>query len=295
MPFHFKKKESMPDAIWRLCRERVDAALDYLKAGGPQAVHNVRREIKKLRSILRLVRGEIGESVYRKNTVALRTAAKRLTALRDAQMELNTFEKLAGHFGHKLSARTLSKMKKALQKNCRAEERKFLRDGSIRAVNQILRKLKRRAGNWAVKSNDWAVLETGLKKTYCRGRETLETVREKPLPENFHEWRKRVKDLWHELRLLGPARPKRLRMAVDELEMLGKYLGDDHDLVMLEGFLASRLKAAGDADKLNESACSRQRKLRAAALKLGGRFYSEKPDRFCRRIGNYWRIWRGEK
>jgi len=39
----------------------------------------------------------------------------------------------------------------------------------------------------------------------------------------------------------------------------------------------------------------RQRELRAGALALGSRFYTEKPSAFCDRLAGYWRIWRGEK
>jgi hypothetical protein len=39
----------------------------------------------------------------------------------------------------------------------------------------------------------------------------------------------------------------------------------------------------------------RQKELRSSALKMGKRFYAEKPEHFCQRIGNYWKIWRGEE
>ena len=47
-------------------------------------------------------------------------------------------------------------------------------------------------------------LADGLPTTYRRGRKAYEQARSEPGAESLHEWRKRSKDLWYELRLLGP-------------------------------------------------------------------------------------------
>ena len=57
MPFHFKKSESPAKGVRRVCRERIGAARERLREGGRSAaIHDVRREIKKLRAMFRLVR-----------------------------------------------------------------------------------------------------------------------------------------------------------------------------------------------------------------------------------------------
>ena len=73
MPFHFKKAESPAKAVRRVCREHIGEALGRLrKPRHPASVHAVRKEIKKLRAIFRLVRGEIGKGDYRQAAKALR-------------------------------------------------------------------------------------------------------------------------------------------------------------------------------------------------------------------------------
>jgi hypothetical protein len=67
MPFRFKKSETAQKAVRRVGAERVRVALKGLeKAHRPTSIHNVRKEIKKLRALLRLVRGELGRDGYRK-------------------------------------------------------------------------------------------------------------------------------------------------------------------------------------------------------------------------------------
>ena len=62
-------------------------------------------------------------------------------------------------------------------------------------------------------------------------------------PENFHAWRKRVKDVWYQLRILQPLNRTVLEEMAHDAEILGELLGSEHDL----DFLRTRLeKESGD-------------------------------------------------
>ena len=291
MPFHFKKTESPAKGVQRVCRERIGAALGGLrKCDRPGAVHGVRKEIKKLRALFRLVCGEIGRGVYRKGAKALREAADSLTALRDARVMLKAFGKLTGR-----SARQFAGIEKALRKHCLREARRFRKKNSAAVAGRILRKTSRRVGDLKIKAVGWAAIEPGLRQSYQRGREAFELAHRQPLAANFHEWRKHVKDLWYYFCLLYPAWPAKTRAMTDELELLGEQLGDDHDLVLLQQFAAEHCAGRiGEVEALNLLFESRQKQLRAAALKLGSRLYAETPAVICQRLENYWNDWRGK-
>jgi CHAD domain-containing protein len=292
MPFRFKKKESVAKGVRRLCHERVDDALTRLGNGAHiDTVHGVRKEIKKLRSVLRLTRGEIRKKTYRRYNDTLHDAADLLTASRDAQVHLHAFDDLTKHFRHKLPARPFPEIRKALLQNCRSEEKHL--GHSVPPLKGILCDSKGDLNQLKLKSRGWKAIAPGLKKIYCRGRESFKTARRDPSPENLHEWRKRVKDLWYELRLLWPANPRNLGDRSDYLEKLGKLLGDDHDLFMLKAFAERNFRQPKNKQRFDELIFSRQKKLRSRALKLGRRFYREKPNHFCERIGDYWENWRG--
>jgi CHAD domain-containing protein len=288
MPFRFKKSESPAKAVRRVCRERIGAALGGLRKGDhPAAVHGVRKEIKKLRAIFRLVRGEIGRGTYRKGARALREAADSLAAPRDARVTLKAFEKLAGH-----SARRFGGIERALRKHARREAERIRKDDSLTRAEQLLRKADRRVDDLKIKAAGWSAIEPGLKESYRRGRGACRLARQKPSPENFHDWRKHVKNLWHYFCLLHPAWPAEARAYTDELELLGRHLGEDHDLFLLQQFVAKHCAGrAGEAKALNRLIESRQKQLRVAALKLGLRLYTEPPATLCRRLENYWNSW----
>jgi CHAD domain-containing protein len=291
MPFRFKKSESPAKGLRRVCRERIGAALGGLRKGDrTAAVHGVRKEIKKLRAIFRLVRGEIGRGVYRKGAKALREAASSLTAPRDARAMLKVFETLAGG-----GARRFAGIAKALRKYARREAGRIRKNDSLKRAERLLRKADRRVNDLKIKAAGWAAIEPGLKESYRRGREACRLAGKQPSPENFHDWRKHVKDLWHYFCLLYPAWPAEARAYTDELELLGRHLGEDHDLFLLQQFATKhRAGRAGEVAALNQLIESRQKQLRAAALKLGSRLYAEVPTVICRRLGNYWNSWRGK-
>jgi CHAD domain-containing protein len=281
MPFRFKKSESPAKAVRRVCRERVGAALDCLRRPErPAAVHGARKEIKKLRAIFRLLRGEISLGTYRKGVKALRAAADCLAATRDSRVMLKAVEKLAGR-----SARKFAGIETALREHARREARQFRRNDSVALAERLLRKTHRRVGDLKIKASGWTAIAPGLKQSYQRGREACRLVRKKSAPENFHDWRKHVKDLWYYFCLLKPVSPAAMRAMTDELELLGEQLGEDHDLFLLQIFIAEHCAAqTGEVTALARLIESRQQRLRRAALKLGSRLYAETPAKFCRRL-----------
>lgn len=298
MAFHFKKRESPTTAVRRLSRERIGKALDYLwKCDRLEAIHSVRKEIKKVRATLGLVRGKMRANAYRKCVKTLRAAAKRLQDPRDARVRPQALERLIVHFQNRLPARSFAAIEKVLSQNCRKEVREFRKGKSVTAVGRLLQKIYRGTGDLKVKANGWTALQAGLQENYSDGRKAYETALNETSPENLHEWRKHVQNLWHQLRLLCPIRPDHLRVAAGELKTLSQQLGDDHDLVMLKQFVARRCarRLPAEAKLLNELIERREKELRTAAFALGSRFYTETPAVFCRRLENYWHAWRTGK
>ena len=53
-------------------------------------------------------------------------------------------------------------------------------------------------------------------------------------PHVFHDWRKRVKYLWHHLEILYPMAPWRFDVAIREVRKIASYIGDAHDLDVLK-------------------------------------------------------------
>ena len=75
--YGFTPGEPVPDEVRRVAGGRIDHAIDELRGNSEssraQAVHEARKDMKKLRALLRLVRGESGDEVYATRTAASAT------------------------------------------------------------------------------------------------------------------------------------------------------------------------------------------------------------------------------
>ena len=94
--------------------------------------------------------------------------------------------------------------------------------------------LRRRLGDWKVAHGRRAVGE-GVTETYRKAKHALRAVRERPSARRFHDWRKQVKALSYELRIVGGAIPELLTTLVPKVERLAELLGQVHDLDCAKG------------------------------------------------------------
>jgi len=299
MAFCFKRKESVPKAIRRLGRERVEDALECLKdCGHGEAIHCARKDIKKVRALLRLVRSAIDKKEFRRLTKFLREMAKRLAEPRDAYVKVKTLTDLMRRFKGQLAPGALRHIRAELRNAFQDEMKRFTKNKIPKAIERLLLRAAKELKHLEVKGTGWIVLSPGVKAAYADGRHAYQIALKDSLPENFHEWRKHAKALWYQVTLLRRVWPEQMDAIAGELEMLGEYLGDDHDLVMLRQTVQEM--CAGEhhpreLEALNGLIEQRQRELRAAALAIGARFYDETPSAFCKRLAGYWKIWCREK
>ena len=102
--YRLKADESLPDAIGRVARGRIDHALDELrgKSGSTpeEAVHEARKDMKKLRALLRLVYAELGKEAFARENACFRDAARELAGARDADVMLATLKALERPVAH---------------------------------------------------------------------------------------------------------------------------------------------------------------------------------------------------
>lgn len=292
MSYRFKRKESVSKAVRRLGRERIEHALGCLKdCERTEAIHSTRKDIKKVRAVLRLVRTRIAKKEFGRLAGMLREAAAHLMASRDAFIKTQTLRDVAGHFKKQLTPGALSHVQVELRKNSDEQLQRFGKEKTRRAVERILRRAAKTLDQLNVKEAEWKALDPGVKAAYRGGRRAYRTVLSDPLAENFHEWRKRVKDLWYHAHLLEPIWPEQITAMGNELEALGQFWGDDHDLVVLRQDVEARFggdsSRARELEILNGLIEQRQHELRAASLALGARFYAERPSAFCDRLAGY--------
>jgi CHAD domain-containing protein len=280
--YRLKRKETLPEGVRRIACGRIDDAIDEVggKAGSrpEEAVHNARKDMKKLRALLRLVRGELGDEVYRRENACFRDAALELAGARDADVMLTTLD------GLKLDESVSGPLRQGLEAH-RLRTAGGSRKQAARTVIEILSSARARVADWPLERDDFEALRPGLERMYRRGKRDFRAVREEPSVEGLHEWRKRAKELWYHHSLLASLWKPVMGAVGDEAHELSDLLGDDHDLAMLLEWARAN---ADPAPELVEAVEERRAELQHDALELGARLYADRRKDFIRRLEQWW-------
>ena len=294
--YRLKDSESPPAGLERIAHGRIANALDELRGKGSdgfaESVHEARKDLKKLRSVLRLVREELGDDLYRRENERFRDAGRLLSGARDAEVKLETIGALRKEDGDMPTKKTLRNYIRVLESE--RDEHSADHAELERAATEI------EAGSaaiqdWDLERDSWELISPGLTRAYRRGRNRFRDSQQDPNVENIHEWRKRVKDLWYHLRILQPVWPELLEETADQAHQLSDALGDHHDLAVLADDARDRrdrFKSETDLESLLAAIERRQDQLLSRALALGARLYAEKPKAFTDRLQGYWSAWR---
>ncbi len=296
MGYSLKRKEKLPDGIRRVVTEQIDAAVrDLAKqpAEIEEGIHEARKRFKKIRAVLRLVRDELGD-VYGRENRWFRDAGRYLADYRDITAMTETLGKLREAMADTADPAVFESASAFLEnRRTQATGSSDLYSRTRKLISDLEGK-REEIPSWPLKTNTFAAVQPGLRRTYRRGRRAMRAAYQDMSPAAFHEWRKRVKYHWYHARLLSGVWPDVMAAYTEELHRLSDILGDYHDLVLLRDNVANEMMAntSCDGGLLNELIDKRQLELRQEALPLGYRVYADKSKKFVRRMEHYWEAWR---
>jgi CHAD domain-containing protein len=285
MPYRFTLKDkSATRAVRRIARARFAASAGLVATGRlPQTelVHELRKNVKKVRALLRLVRPAFRD--HAAENAALGEAARMLTALRDAEVLGQTFDRVAA--GSRTPPEALAALRaQAVRPGPGPGDATAL----LRAHAEAIAKIDRRARHWKIAGEGFDALEAGLERGWTAAQKAMRGARSDPGPEALHLWRRRMKDHWYHARLLQPIWPEAMAHHMAAAETLGELLGDARDLALLAAALAD---LPGGAE-IRTAAEREEARLLADAGALGRRFLSEPAAGLGRRWRGWWEIWR---
>jgi CHAD domain-containing protein len=293
MAYRFEADEDVREAIVRCAREQLDHAVGELSEGiGDDpvgAVHSARKAVKKERSLLRLARGAMPRDQRRRENRALRDAARELSGVRDADVMIETVAHLSDHFAGQLPESAFAKIAEQLKQERDAGRGQPTGSALDADAVQELGAVRLRIDDWQLTQGGWSAIESGLLRSYRQGRDAFAGARGEASLEDLHAWRKRVKDLWYQERLLTPICGPATRGQAKDAHRLADLLGDDHDLGVLRQTLTrGHIGVAVDLDAIVTLIDHRRGELQAEAIHIGQRIYAEKPKAFRRRMRRSW-------
>jgi CHAD domain-containing protein len=245
-----------------------------------ESVHRIRKDLKRARAALRLLRDAVTKQAYVSENFLLRDAARPLAAARDATIVLQQLDELLASSRAKAYRGTLRRLRGEL----RRERKHLLGELQFNAakggIGEPLAEARGRVARWRLPRDTWSIVRPGLRRIYRRGRKALELARSSRSDRALHETRKQVKYLEAALEMLKPAKAPRVKKIAKSAAAVAKRLGDDHDIAVLEGMLRTKGADRALLAKLEPM----RRKLQKKALKRARRLYKRKPKAFVARV-----------
>lgn len=298
MPYTLRARESVRRGIKRVAAQEIDSAIDRLtkRKDRDEAVHDARKSVKKVRGALRLVRFDFAKQFQVENA-AFRDIGRKLSELRDAKALLEVFDDLIQEYKDQLGRGALGSVRSGLIARKKQFEAANNVEAIITEVVTDLRLARVRMEAWPLTSNGFAAVAPGLATTFRQGRNAFAAARDNPLPENYHEWRKRVKDHWYHIRLLENLWTPVMQAYEKSLKHIEQHLGDDHNLVVLRQAAIddpSHFTNKREMQTLFNLTDVYQGKLRLEAQNIGERIYGQKPRELVAQMQHLWEAWKHE-
>ena len=258
-----------------------------------EAVHEVRKALKRWRALLRLLARPLGEQADQMRTEA-RELMRALAGARDAQSALDALADLRKAdvpFSETSMETIVGRMTAIRDAAEKTAFTKDMRDRLSRYLDYATLSLER----WPLTAINFDTVADGLIATYRRGRQLLPENWAEADAEHLHDLRRRVVEHGHQMGLIEPLRPRLGKLWAEEAQRLRNRLGACQDLAVLTNLTAPHQPLAPWRSRLAPVVEARRGAHLKTAARLAGRLFAEKPKAFRRRIAALWSARRAKK
>lgn len=261
-------------------------ALTDPELSDPEAVHEVRKALKRWRALMRLLARPLGEQADQMRSEA-RELMRAIAGARDAQSALDALNDLrkADVPFSPTSIETIRARLTEMRDTAEAKSfTKAMRDRLSRYLDYATLSLER----WPLKALDFDIVTDGLTSTYRRARQLVPDAWPDSEAEHLHDLRRRVVEHRHQMDLIEPLWPRLGKVWAEEAQRLRNQLGSCQDLAVLAELTAPHKPLAPWRSRLTPLISARRDAHLKSAARLAGRLFAEKPKAFRRRIAALW-------
>jgi hypothetical protein len=270
--------------VKRALHQQLERALRRLGRAAPRdlAVHEARKELKRARASLRLLRDWIGEATYRDANRRIRDAAKSLSPVRDAKVLLDVVRQLRSGAKAAALGAELDLLERNLSRDYQRARHKLLnRRATIEAVRRTLRAVRADSRSWPAPSDE--SLNRAVKRIYRTSRKAFARAEADRSEEILHESRKQTKYLRNALEVMSAE--GRIARTAKRAKAIADALGDEHDLAMLRTKLPARPRSRAVRQRVLTQIDDRRKKLQHKAIARSRHFHRPKAKAFVDSLG----------
>jgi CHAD domain-containing protein len=293
MSFCLKPDKPLSEEIRRIVLRQLEAgSAELTSVGDPKsddAIHDARRRVKKVRAVIRLVQPGRNKG-FRAVDKDLHDVSRLLAPVADGRGIIATLDALAHLYRKRLPKPVVDSIRAGLLDRAAQTARQARSDHVLPTSAATLKAERRRVKYWEMRTEGFRALAPGIETNFRQSRKAMLAARRRPTVEQYHEWRRLVKNHWFHLRLLASRCGYHLRADQSQLETLDGVLGECHNLAMLLDVLANHSYVSrAETARCLRVVSAYQRLLRQQAQSFGAAIYREKPRDFVKRIRHFWK------
>jgi CHAD domain-containing protein len=284
MEYSIHQDKPLSKEVKRVAHELIEyLQKEFSKIGkDPEAVHEIRKSLKKLRAVLRLFRKQISSNKFDRQNRAFREIGHYFSSVRDSQVSLMTWKQVVTSLPASTRL-TLEPIHLILFQEFKNSLKTIQNPRELRKKMKALNRSRTGVDSITVSISKSSDLELGFMRLFKKARKAFLSARKSQTTERLHEWRKRSKDLLYALSLIQEKYPKIAKTLRKPIEVLTEDLGSMLDLVVLNRNLHKRNFKKVMKPSLKElfrSIESKRSKCRDQALKCGMKIFKSSRDFF---------------
>ncbi len=295
MNFKILNNEDINKAVKRIGIELIDDSIIRLKSihkTFDESIHESRKNFKKMRGLLRLVRFELGDELYKRENKIFRNTGRILSPIRDATVITETLDYIIKKHPNEIDYDVYKQIRKNLNLRARRIRTQFKKNTEL--IDKTIKTLtghRAEINKFPLHKKSFNQLIPGLTLVYEKGQNSFALIKRNPSVKNFHEWRKQAKYLWYHIRILEGAWPEYMNILSNKLSDLSDVLGLEHDLSEFRSVLLKEYPSDANRQKLAnlfKILIKERTALRTQAKSIAPYIYSEPSDNFATRLFLYW-------
>jgi CHAD domain-containing protein len=276
---------SFGDALAAAARSIIADARSSLadpKLSDAEAVHEVRKALKRWRALMRLLSKPLGEPAEQMRIEA-RDLMRALTGARDAQSTLDALADLR-KVEVSLSEASMETMRSRITAIKDAAEQTGFSLETRDRINGYLDFAALSVDRWPLKAIAFDVVADALTSTYRRARQLIPEKWLEADAEHLHDMRRRVVEHRHQMDLVEYLWPRLGKVWAEEAQRLRNRLGACQDIAVLAARTAPHQPLAPWRSRLTPAIEARREAHLKTAARIASRLFAEKPKAFRRRI-----------
>jgi CHAD domain-containing protein len=276
------RSEKLGAAFRRLILEDIAAARSGLRdprLTPEEAVHGARRRLKRIRSILKMLRPAL-RSRYASYQTEVRAVARSLAGHRDADVLHATATDLRAATRGPGERQFIERVLGSLDEGARSWRKRVAPAPVLLALSE----LEADAEDLPQPRNGNRLYKKAVIRAYRRGRRSMRRASKSHDAADLHRWRKDTKDLWHLLEIADRRLPRKIARHAARLDTLAEILGLDHDYWITSEHMRSIAAEGFNEETAQLLVGARRKRLQKDALRRGRKLYRRRPKEFRRLI-----------